>query len=392
DGSVVPLDEAKLDRVLKDLDLLAMVTDKTSSVRNLFNDTKNMITQATTKFAERSIPFELAKVPHLSHYQIQLQPSAISGGTCGAEVMPASGSPLSESDTKNLAGTRPSYVLGEPIRVSWCVPATHSQKDWIGVYPVTANPSDQLTIVSSWGRYVYIRPDRQLLMSIAPGDSIYASITKGTTYAPLTPLEEGRDGYDKERLGQADAVQLYYGEAVFSSHSLPWKVGIYEMRLHHATTHSVLRKSMAFEICAPDLWPQIPLPHTAEAVAKELLSLANRCLAETVMETSLSGTATPNSCSDPSASSTTINNLLAPLRVDIIKPLQSVRDRISIDNTLSEQQAKRLTYMVKVSFGVEFEPDVLIQAAKRSMTVLRVAERILKAKQTLETLSSTIIG
>ncbi|KAJ1918994.1 phosphatidylethanolamine N-methyltransferase [Mycoemilia scoparia] len=375
-------------------DILKMMAEKTNSVRSILNDTKNMLTSATTKLAEQTLPADLSKVKHLSHYRIQLQDSAPTGGVAANIIKPASGSSLSESTVKDLA-SHPRYVLGEPIRMSWCVPTTHSRKDWVGLYPVTSNPSSQVTIVSSQNRYVYIRPDEELLFGMVPGDSVFASITHGLTSVPengpddrlngnrVTPSSPPASDSDQSD-SEEKIVGVYYGETTFSSNSLPWSTGIYEMRLHQGNTHVVLAKSPPFEIVAPKLWPDSP---SLETVATNLLPLVNRCLAVTLTDASSHiGTPVPGQVG---SSTPPLVSEISNMRVEIVEPLHSVNDLLATDGELDERQAERLAYAIRASFGIEFDPAVLVHAAKSSVTVLRVAERIFEARRTLEALSST---
>jgi phosphatidylethanolamine N-methyltransferase len=51
------------------------------------------------------------------------------------------------------------YHLGQPIEVEWVAPSKHSRSDWIGIYPVRANASSQVTTVSSKKRWSGVYPD-----------------------------------------------------------------------------------------------------------------------------------------------------------------------------------------------------------------------------------------
>ncbi|KAI9506750.1 phospholipid methyltransferase-domain-containing protein, partial [Coemansia spiralis] len=170
-------------------------------VKDIFLETKDLLSTTTARLAERTLPFELSKIDHPDHYSLKL----ISGAASRASL--TSG----KNDISFKKGNaRNAYYLGEPIRVTWQAPISHSRRDWIGIYPVTANFSNQITTVSSKGCY-----------------------------------HKQPNGSKK---GGFRSVQLLQGEALFSSTALPFKVGTYEMRLHHGGTHAVLVQSRPFEI------------------------------------------------------------------------------------------------------------------------------------------------
>lgn len=107
------------------------------------------------------------------------------------------------------------YHLGQPIRVSWNAPDNHSRKDWIGIYRLGSCQSDEITKVSSVGKWV--------------------------------PL------YDEEWNGElpvqaADTSKTQAGVVVFDKDRLPWQPGKYELRLHHDGKHNVMTRLAPVEI------------------------------------------------------------------------------------------------------------------------------------------------
>lgn len=119
---------------------------------------------------------------------------------------------LHPCDEKNDGKT---FVLGQPIQVSWTAPENHGARDWIGVYKVTANKHTHITNISSRGLWQWTTPEL---------------------------AEEG---------GQSGGPKRTEGELVFKGSQLPWQVGTYEFRYHHDGKHNVMARSVAFDIVPP---------------------------------------------------------------------------------------------------------------------------------------------
>ncbi|KAJ1958034.1 phosphatidylethanolamine N-methyltransferase [Linderina pennispora] len=318
-------------------------------VKEILQDTRGLLSTTTARLAERALPSELSKLDHLDSYSIKLQPGAAG---------------------KASKASRNEYYLGEPIRIAWTAPRSHSRRDWVGIYPVTANFSSQITTASSRGCYVYIHPDENLLAEKVPGDSVFTGHVRST----IRPAKRN-----------APTVEVLQGEAVFSSAALPFRVGTYEMRLHHGGTHAVIAQSKPFEITVCEsseitsvFEPQAPpatngdvapLAENIDELSLALMTIVNKTLAVT------------DSRPEPKDGDVVV-------RTEIVEPLVSVLDPFAVDRVLDERQAKRLGYAIKEYFGVEFSPDVLIHAAKHEATVQDVARRIVEARRALSEYSS----
>ncbi|KAJ1966484.1 phosphatidylethanolamine N-methyltransferase [Dipsacomyces acuminosporus] len=344
-----------------------LLTSTTKPVKDILLETKGLLSTTTARLAERTLPSELSKIDHLNFYGLKLIP-----GTAAASSSPSS---------KNA---KHAYYLGEPIRVSWYAPASHSRRDWIGIYPVTANFSNQITTVSSKGNYVYTHPDENLLAEMVVGDSMFTGCVKGVVSvkedAVLNDLPLSASGSTRHKKAASKrgvgSLEVFQGEAVFSSSSLPFRVGTYEMRLHHGGTHAVLAQSKPFEVIVCDSTDvakafnvQDQGPADGEDLSMALLTIINKAFAVT-----------------DSRPSTNSNGLV--MQTDIVEPLASIYDTFAIDKVLEEKQAKRLGYAIKEYFGVEFAADVLVHAAKHGATVQDVAKRITEARQALSAYSS----
>jgi phosphatidylethanolamine N-methyltransferase len=110
------------------------------------------------------------------------------------------------------------YHVGQPIRVSWNAPPTHSKKDWIGIYRLGSCKDELVTKIASVGKWV----------------PIYDEEWDGST-----PLSDVVPASRRD----ADA-----GTVVFEKERLPWKPGQYEIRYHHDGKHNVMTKIAPVEI------------------------------------------------------------------------------------------------------------------------------------------------
>lgn len=135
---------------------------------------------------------------------------------------------LSRYSIKIENGDDGSFVLGQPIRISWTAPENHSERDWIGVYRVTANKHKHITNISSRGLWQW----------------------------------------------SSDSGSQTSGKLIFKGSHLPWKAGTYEFRYHHDGKHNVMARSVAFEITAP----KAPNIQDKDAVQRCLLKLVQNAL------------------------------------------------------------------------------------------------------------------
>ncbi|KAI9596887.1 phospholipid methyltransferase-domain-containing protein [Syncephalis fuscata] len=101
---------------------------------------------------------------------------------------------------------------------------TRTDKDWIGVYPVDANPSKQATTASSHALWRWV---------------------------PKNDTTEG--------------------ELVFERDHMPFFAGTYEFRYHHHGKYTVLARSKAMEITV------LPIPNDPQLIQSTLLDYVQRC-------------------------------------------------------------------------------------------------------------------
>ncbi|KAI9271746.1 phospholipid methyltransferase-domain-containing protein [Phascolomyces articulosus] len=120
------------------------------------------------------------------------------------------------------------FTLGHPIQLTWTAPENHGERDWIGIYKITANKHRHITNISSRGHWQW------------------------------TTTEQGKT----------------QGTLTFKGAQLPWKTGTYEFRYHHDGKHNVMARSVAFEI-AP---PKAPSIQNRDAVERCMLRLIQNVL------------------------------------------------------------------------------------------------------------------
>jgi phosphatidylethanolamine N-methyltransferase len=220
------------------------------------------------------------------------------------------------------------FEYGAPIKVKWTAPATHSGRDWIGLYMVADNDSRDVTRVASAGRW------------IATNKNQYDSTT----------AERGIFVYDQPvSTGDRDAgTNLVQGEMVFEGDKLWWTHGVFELRYHHDGKHNVMATSLPFEIRIGRFdEDDVEVDSNGlirGAVEDALLPLVRNCLDR-----------------DPE---------IAPSTVD-----ESFGALVERDG----KYAKRVVFAIHQMFGIEFAPGVVLADG----TVRNLAWRICNAKQVL---------
>lgn len=232
--------------------------------------------------------------------------------------------PLTASSNDSLV-----FTYGQEITVRWTADPNHSIKDWIGVYNLVDNSSEEVTKVSSKGRWSAID-------------------TKGFT-----------DHIDTVRSNHGS-----YGEVIFKGDALPWCVGTYQFRYHVGGKHNCVAISAPFSIVIPKINDSL-----ASATKKnELDSVAGN----TTMERSFS---------QMEISSTELGSQLLPMiqqvfvTSDYIPPLTTQEPWDLEDMEL----AKRVAYAVKFMTDVDLAPEVL----QSDKSVGQLVTRLELAKEAL---------
>ncbi|KAI7880063.1 hypothetical protein K492DRAFT_130620 [Lichtheimia hyalospora FSU 10163] len=193
--------------------------------------------------------------------------------------------------------TDKAFKLGDAIPVRWTAPENHSTRDWIGVYKITANKDRHITNISSRGLWDWVA---------------------------ATPMSE-------------DTKVVTEGTVMFKGCKLPWQTGTYEFRYHHDGKHSVMTRSVPFEITAPER----PALQDKEAVQRCLLKLIQHVLGNDHER----------------------------------MPVTPVDEYIG----MGEKEAKRVAYTIKLMFGVEFAWEIILA----DKCVARLTQRLYHALDAL---------
>ncbi|VVT46258.1 uncharacterized protein SAPINGB_P001124 [Magnusiomyces paraingens] len=107
------------------------------------------------------------------------------------------------------------FEYGTEITVKWTADPKHSNRDWIGLYKLTDNYSEEVTKISSQGRW---------------------SAIDSTAY--------------ENHIDTVKSNNETSGEVVFKGDILPWTTGVYQFRYHHDGKHNCLAISRPFTVIA----------------------------------------------------------------------------------------------------------------------------------------------
>ncbi|TIB94206.1 hypothetical protein E3Q19_00520 [Wallemia mellicola] len=310
--------ENKIDKVAKDVQgHVNKVYDETvdvveefiknakPSVNKVVQDTRVLLHQSREKLVITRVDKDLSAYD-LSKYSINLKPS--------------------------ISPRQPmSYHLGESIQVEWTAPVNHSRKDWIGVYRVGANKDHLVTRISSQGKW----------------QAIHEEEFDGARPVPERPHVENASG--------SSSQDLQKGIVTFRSNSLPWNVGRYEFRYHHAGKHNVMAS------CGPiEIFVDKPTdPDGFEPVRNNL----SRSVAFAL------------DCEPTLVPSASWHHLPEDTPLDEARKMQDEDDMVIMNDT----QAKRIALAIKEAHDVDFTPAVIIADANLS----RLTQRVLDTRRVL---------
>lgn len=129
------------------------------------------------------------------------------------------------------------FEYGTPIDVQWTADSKHSVRDWIGLYRLTDNTSEEVTKVSSRGCWSAV---------------------------DANGFDDHHDGIDSNK-GES-------GNVIFTGDSLIWATGVYQFRYHHDGKHNVLALSPPFSIVASPITAA-----SALELSDALLPVVQRC-------------------------------------------------------------------------------------------------------------------
>ncbi|KAJ9094313.1 hypothetical protein QFC19_007998 [Naganishia cerealis] len=310
-----------------------------SGVKQTMTKMEDKVTEAVEEFLDLARP-RLSEVVEDTKYLLQRSRERM--------IITRVASDADISDRSQYALVLPSgsngpvqrYHVGQPIRVSWNAPSTHSKKDWIGIYRLGSCKDELVTKISSVGKWI----------------PIYDEEWDGST-----PLSDVTPAHRRD----ADA-----GTVVFEKERLPWKPGKYEIRYHHDGKHNVMTKVAPVEIYVPKMPASADLPTTRQEVAKIV------CFAVDL---------------DPKLVPRSAQHFVQALEKDSTTNVEEIEieDDLerSFDNTLDaeaeqdesddfaimdEDQAKRIAAMLEAAFDVELATAVILANTNVSVISRRI--------------------
>lgn len=310
------------------------------SVDKVWDDTKHFfddfVDVARSRLAGGSSTIVRDTSALFNKYPARLTLSRISPDLAGYDpkhyTISMEGTPLVAADEKatgkESASARVSkdvktkvFEYGAPIRVKWTAPATHSKKDWVGLYMVTDNRSREVTEVPTLGRWVPTRPGEY-----------------------DTTTDQGIVSWDQPVPSSSPEADIVQGEMVFEGDKLWWTQGVFEFRYHHGGGHNVMSISEPFEVRLAKVDDENAEVAGPEEVESALLPIVRNCLDR-----------------DPD---------IAP---------STVEERFGAHVERDSKYAKRVVYAIQHMFGVEFAPAVVTADGN----VRKLAWRICSAKEVL---------
>lgn len=259
------------------------------------------------------------------------------------------------------------YLVGEPLRVQWTAPPTHSNRDWIGIYHVlrfgserAANDARLLTTISSQGKWRAVVEDE---------------------WDGNTPTNDEETASKSSRQG----ANQTHGVVTFSGDRLPWAPGVYEVRYHHDAKHDVLARTFAFEIAVEPLSDPASFAEVHQALSKIVAFALDTPPLSASSDTSGSASASDathmgkhgdgDEGSPEGAKST--GNPSAHVDDDDDEALAGTDpDDFTIWDV---HQAKRIATGIHACFGLEFTTEVIVAEAN----VGKLAQDIVEARQVL---------
>ncbi|KAI9102439.1 phospholipid methyltransferase-domain-containing protein [Phlyctochytrium arcticum] len=328
-------DQNKKDTAKNLLQLVERVVDELDELVVLAKPrVRAMVSETTLKFAQmakRDTEHSFSSIPiHL--YEIDL--------------VDAHGAPVTQ------------VGLGKSISITFqAVGEFITSRDWIGIYPVIANPNENITTTQSYGRWLYVTGhsktewDTHGELDMERGsDLVKAQDGKhvvGSTTVTVTPMPVNNSQFP-------GGLRLVNGTLTFRGETLPWKTGIYEARYHYAGSYDVAARSLPFEIVASKYdWSASDADEETSVVP---------ILLEVVKDSLGSSLDTFNETSDIMES----------------VPMKNCADTASYLK-YQEDIAKRITHIVKQVFGIDFSWRVIACVGN----VRGLARQIVSAKKIL---------
>ncbi|KAJ9126240.1 hypothetical protein QFC24_001965 [Naganishia onofrii] len=325
-----------------------------SGVKQTMTKMEDKVTEAVEEFLDLARP-RLTEVVEDTKYLLQRSRERMIITRVASDADISDRSQYSLVLPSGSGGPVHKYHVGQPIRVSWNAPPTHSKKDWIGIYRLGSCKDELVTKIASVGKWV----------------PIYDEEWDGST-----PLSDVVPASRRD----ADA-----GTVVFEKERLPWKPGQYEIRYHHDGKHNVMTKIAPVEIYMPKMPTSADLPTTRQEVAK-IVSFA----------VDLDPKLVPRSAQrlvQALEKDSTINVEEIEIEEDLDRSFDNLLEADSEQDEsddfaiMDEEQAKRIAAMLEAAFDVELTTAVIL--ANTNVSV--ISRRIIGARS-LATTSNSASG
>ena len=312
-----------------------------AGVKHFVNDTRNLLNTYPARISVTMVEPDMVGFDP-QEYAIEIEAAALE--LSKAEI---SGSSSIRCQARRSAAERGevgpqtlSFEYGTPIRVSWAAPPSHSKKDWVGLYRVTDSTSREVTRVSSRGRWTATNSGEYGFRTAEQG--LLSSDVPKTLEADESVVDEGR--------------QRLTGDMIFSGDKLWWTQGTFEFRYHHGGKHNVMAISRPFEIRITRFDESDVIP--------ECLNAQHNTILQSAVEESLLPVV--RNCFDRDLE-------IAPDNVD---------DRYGALVERDGKFARRVVFVVREMFGIEFAPQVV----RADGNIKNLAWRICNAKKVLVSL------
>ncbi|KAI8817550.1 phospholipid methyltransferase-domain-containing protein [Fimicolochytrium jonesii] len=247
------------------------------------------------------------------------------------------------------------FKLGQPIEIQFTAAADFiTARDWVGIYPITANPNQTLTTTKSEGRWLFVNGSGKEEWD-ADSNCRGMSLIQDTETARLIGTTVVEISTAKS-ISARKVLPIVRGTLTFTHDRLPWQTGAYEARYHYEGKHGVMAISRAFEIVADEFsW------HADESVAQQE-ARATQTLRKIVQV-----------CVD-------VNTANGDQEICLE---DDIMEKVKIGDNLDEASyeryketvARRIAYAIKQTFGVEFSWKVVPMVG----TTGRLAQRVCSA-------------
>ncbi|MCO5549591.1 hypothetical protein L7F22_003063 [Adiantum nelumboides] len=238
--------------------------------------------------------------------------------------------------SQSTLATNDKFALGEPIKVQWTAPKTHSRRDWIGIYLVSrfgdeaaADESRLVTKISSQGNWIAVEEDE---------------------WDGNAPIKSPNSNDKKSEKATKDVV-------IFQGNKLPWEPGTYEVRYHHDAKHNVLARTLPFIITA-----EKPKDLTSY---KQIYAILSNIVRNALLDSN-----------DDSKDADTDDGKSTPTEEQKEKATND-EDDFTIWHI---NQAKRIAKAIHICFDMEFTTEVIVAEAN----IGKLTHDIIEAHQVLD--------